>query len=160
MYLNENYEYITDNISKTKTNIKHIFNDWLNIKNNHLSKVNITPREVNERMYTLNKPFNSYCKVNYIDNNFIVDQILQMSLPYSDGRHLDDRGKNPEYTIINNINPDKLIIYNGSFEEKETNKNIDNNESNPNKAENWNEMYQSYIKPSAINNCIIYSDIS
>jgi hypothetical protein len=45
----------------------------------------ITPREVNDRFRLLNMPFNSYCKQNFIDFNFVVDQILQMSLPYSEG---------------------------------------------------------------------------
>jgi hypothetical protein len=155
MYLNQSYDYITDHISKTKSNIKKLFNDWLTIKNSYLCQVNITPREVNERMKVFNKPFNSYCKTNYIDNNFIVDQILQMSLPYSDGRNADEKKKNHnEFTVINNINPEKLIIYNGSFEEdnpRPVEKAIVNN-----KIDTWNDIYQIYTNKPKQDSCKVY----
>ena len=69
MYLNQSYEYITDYISKTKININQLFNNWLTLKNSNLCQVNITPREVNQRTKLFSKPYNSYCKTNYIDNN-------------------------------------------------------------------------------------------
>ena len=106
MYLNSNFEYITEHISKKKKNIQDMFNDWLNMKSNFRNQISIPPREVNERYKKLSKPFNSYCKTNYIDNNFIVDQILQMSLPYSDSRNQEEKHKNSisDYTIMNNMN--------------------------------------------------------
>jgi len=44
----------------------------------------IHPRDLNNRFFSLKKPFNSHCKTNYVDYNCVVDQILQMSLPYCD----------------------------------------------------------------------------
>jgi len=49
----------------------------------------ITPRDVNERFNLFNKPYNTYCKENYMDYNYIVDKILQMSLPYSESKAQD-----------------------------------------------------------------------
>jgi hypothetical protein len=147
MYLNQEYDYITDYIAKTNPSIKQLFDTWLNIKNSFLSQVNITPREVNERIKTFNKPFNAYCKINYIDNNFIVDQILQMSLPYSDGRNTDDkRNLNAEFNLTNNINPEKLVIFNGSFENNLTSKKIEKDSAQA-KPDTWNDIYQIYTKP-------------
>jgi hypothetical protein len=147
MYLNPSYEYITDHISKTKPSIKHLFNDWLTLKNNNLSQVNIAPREVNNRMILFSKPYNPYCKTNYIDNNFIVDQILQMSLPYSEARNVEERKiAQTDYTVINNANPEKLTVYNGSFEENNQPQIIENQIAN-NRAETWNDIYQIYMKP-------------
>jgi hypothetical protein len=90
MYLNQNYNYIIEHLTRKKRNIEDLFSTWLNMKTNYYNLMNISPRELNERYKILSRPFNSYCKSNYIDNNFIVDQILQMSLPYSDNRNLDE----------------------------------------------------------------------
>jgi hypothetical protein len=69
--------------------------------------MNITPREVNERYRLLSKPFSSYCKNNFIDHNFVVDQILQLSLPYSEGNKIHDRSliqSREESSAINDAN--------------------------------------------------------
>jgi hypothetical protein len=101
MYLNSNYNYIIEYLSKKKKNIEDQFNNWLSIKKDYYNLMTITPRELNERYKQLSKSFNSYCKINYIDYNFIVDQILQMSLPYSEGKQgtISDTNKLAEYTF-------------------------------------------------------------
>lgn len=48
--------------------------------------VEFSVKDVNRRYILYSKPFNSYCKENFIDYNFCVDQILSMSLPYSTTR--------------------------------------------------------------------------
>ena len=85
MYLNSNYSYIIEHLGK-KIKIEERFNTWLTIKKDYYNSMTIAPRELNERYKLLSKPFDTYCKQNYIDYNFIVDQILQMSLPYSEGK--------------------------------------------------------------------------
>lgn len=86
MYLNSNYSYIIEFLTKKKKDIEDLFNSWLHHKKDHYTQMTISPRELNERYNVLNKPFNTYCKTNYIDYNFVVDQILQMSLPYSEAK--------------------------------------------------------------------------
>jgi hypothetical protein len=90
MYLNANYGYIIEHLSK-KMKIEDRFNAWLTIKKDYYNSMTIAPRELNERYKLLSKPFDTYCKQNYIDYNFIVDQILQMSLPYSEGKSVHER---------------------------------------------------------------------
>ena len=85
MYLNSNYSFIIEHLGK-KIKIEERFNTWLTIKKDYYNTMTIAPRELNERYKLLSKPFDTYCKKNYIDYNFIVDQILQMSLPYSEGK--------------------------------------------------------------------------
>jgi hypothetical protein len=86
MYLNSNYNFIIEHISKKKKNIEDLFNSWLSSKKDYYNLMTISPRELNDRFKLLSKPFNPFCKTNYIDYNFVVDQILQMSLPYSEGK--------------------------------------------------------------------------
>lgn len=81
-----NFNYIIDHLSKKKKNIEERFNNWLKNKSEYYAQMAINPRELNERYNLLNRPFNSYCRTNYIDYNFVVDQILQMSLPYSEAK--------------------------------------------------------------------------
>ena len=40
--------------------------------------------EVNERFRQLSRPYNTYCKKNYIDYNSVVDRIIQLSQPYGE----------------------------------------------------------------------------
>ena len=46
----------------------------------------------------LKRNFNTYCKFNFIDYNYIVDKILTMSLPYNNQRKV--------------INEENMIILN------------------------------------------------
>ena len=46
--------------------------------------------EVNSRFSAFKKPFNIYCKTNYIDYNSVVDKILRMSLPYSENKQKEE----------------------------------------------------------------------
>jgi hypothetical protein len=88
MYLNLDINYIFDYLK-----IKDKFQKWPKIDKNENKKyvdlMTITPREVNDRFNLFNKPYNTYCKENYLDFNYIVDKILQMSLPYSESKAQD-----------------------------------------------------------------------
>jgi hypothetical protein len=105
--LNSNYDHIVDHLSQ-KMKIKERFDNWLKLREDYKNFLTITPRELNERYKVLSRPFNTYCKQNYIDYNFVVDQILQMSLPYSEGRPTNEKVQSQENTLyeqqVANIN--------------------------------------------------------
>jgi hypothetical protein len=86
MYLNEDVSYIVEYLSHKRDNIEGELAQWIARRPNFTSVMNISPRDVNERYKVLSRPINTYCKYDYIDNNYIVDKILQMSLPYSENR--------------------------------------------------------------------------
>ena len=79
--------------------IKERFDNWLKSKGDYKNFMTITPRELNERYSILSRPFNTYCKQNYIDYNFVVDQILQMSQPYTEGRQSSEKIQSQENTL-------------------------------------------------------------
>jgi len=77
-----------------------LFNDWLKSKKDY-SQMSIHPKELNIRYNQLIKPSNPFCKTNFIDFNFVVDQILQMSLPYSDTKN--NNNINNSFTELSGI---------------------------------------------------------
>ena len=133
-YLNENTEIIENYLSKNYSNFMKKFSDFVNSQINFKNNLTIQPRIVNERFNELNKVFNSYCKVNYIDYNNAVDKILQMSLPYNEGIKI----KNSEQK-----NNEKIIFEN--FEENNI-KNNNNNNNNNNNENNNNNNNENNIK--------------
>jgi hypothetical protein len=83
MYLNESYKFIIEYLNRTKHNYFDRLNRWLDSKKDY-NVLSISPRDINTRFNQLIKPSNPFCKSNFIDFNFVVDQILQMSIPYND----------------------------------------------------------------------------
>lgn len=92
----QDYLYIVAYLVKINLNedINHI-NQYIKIKNPYLLKtyeeftkriptIRISPKESNRRFSLLTRHSNAYCKANVIDRNYIVDQIIDMSLPYSE----------------------------------------------------------------------------
>ena len=103
------FEYIKEqdnSINDKYINWKKIYNE--KIKNHR----NFTYSEVNDRFRLLKRPFNIYCKNNYIDYNNVVDKILKMSLPYNENKHkenedinfIDEEEKKNDNLNIKNIN--------------------------------------------------------
>lgn len=89
----------------TRNDINDRFNTWLSHKKDYESILKIHPRDLNQRFYLLKRPFNSHCKVNYVDYNCIVDQILQMSLPYCESKSSSNNNKIVNQVgLIHNIN--------------------------------------------------------
>ena len=124
-------EPINTYLIKKYENFNQNFNKWLFIND---QKINDKPYfnyiEVNKRFREYNSPFNVYCSYNYIDYNFIVDNILSMSLPYLDIKTETKKEKN-------NYIKDKCLfmdkIKTGSIEKNKVNKIINesiNNSSN------------------------------
>lgn len=58
----------------------------LKIENEKFDVLEIMIIDINKRYVELSTPFNTHCKENFMDYNFCVDQILSMSLPYSDNK--------------------------------------------------------------------------
>jgi len=83
MYLNDNFKFIIEYLNRTKVNYLQQLNKWLETKKDY-NVLSIAARDVNTRFNQLIKPSNPFCKTNFIDFNFVVDQILQMSIPYND----------------------------------------------------------------------------
>ena len=83
MYLNDNFKFIIEYLNRTRNNYLNLLNEWLNSKKDY-NILSISPRDINTKFNQLIKPSNPFCKNNFIDFNFVVDQILQMSIPYND----------------------------------------------------------------------------
>lgn len=60
--------------------------------------------QVYSRFCILKKPYNIYCKTNYIDYNSVVDKILRMSLPYSENKPRDEEDTSDENSKLNEVN--------------------------------------------------------
>ena len=155
-YLNENTEIIENYLIKNYSGIMKKFSEWVNSQKNFKNNLTISPRIVNERFNELNKNFNTYCKINYIDYNNAVDKILQMSLPYNEGIKIKHSNFNENVNNKNEKNNEKIIFEmnnnNNNFEEENL-KNVDNNknEQNQNNNENSFEFLLNNKKSSKIN---------
>ena len=102
---------LLNNEEKLKVIIEHLSMENINLeinltkylvyigKNNNV--LNIQPLELNNKFIELSKPSNTYCKENYIDYNFIVDQIVDMSAPYLETQR--DRKKINLYNKSNTV---------------------------------------------------------
>ena len=83
------------------------------------------------RFSQLKKPYNIYCKTNYIDYNSVVDKILRMSLPYSENKPKEEdevsteNSKSKDNSNFKGVKQN--IIQNNTID---TNKKIINNNNN------------------------------
>lgn len=103
MYLNDDISIIAEYIKQTNPKLEENHRAFIESKNSIGSLLNVTPREVNLKFHHLTRPINIYCKSNYIDNNFLVDQILAMSLPYSEVKR--ESSKKDENLSVLSYNP-------------------------------------------------------
>ena len=100
-YLNEDIDIIETHLSENYENIKEKFANWIQSQRDK-NKIVITPRMVNERNNILKKPFNCYCRNNYIDYDNAVDKILHLSLSYNEiNKHIsNNKQKNKSKELI------------------------------------------------------------
>lgn len=86
------------------------------------------------RFCQLKKPYNIYCKTNYIDYNSVVDKILRMSLPYSENKPKEEDEVSSEISKSkensNYKGMKQNIIQNNTIVTINTNKKIINNNNN------------------------------
>lgn len=71
---------------KVNLEVVNCFEKWMELRK---EKREFSNNEINIRFMKLKKPFNTYCKTNYIDYNSVVDKILRMSLPYNENKQKD-----------------------------------------------------------------------
>jgi len=135
-YLNEDIDIIENHLNKNYEKLEEKFNNWVKLQKNFQKTISVPPMVVNERNTLLKKPFNCYCKNNYIDYNDAVDKILKWSPSYNEinkfskknnkngmGTHevdltygLDDNNPDNEIfkSIPSNIQNNNVIIVNSS----------------------------------------------
>jgi hypothetical protein len=94
-------ETIISSIFKENHNLESQYRDFMNsnVIINNINLFDISIKDINEKQVELCKPFNINCKEEIIDYNFCVDQILSMSMPYSENRKNNSLNAN-----INNTN--------------------------------------------------------
>ena len=100
-YLNADIDIIETHLYNNYENIDDKFSNWIKSQKNK-KNITITPRMVNERNNLLKKPYNCYCRNNYIDYDDAVDKILNLSLSYNEiNKHANKiKSKNQSKQII------------------------------------------------------------
>ena len=100
-YLNADIDIIETHLYNNYENINDKFSNWIKSQKNK-KNITITPRMVNERNNLLKKPYNCYCRNNYIDYDDAVDKILNLSLSYNEiNKHTNKiKSKNQSKQII------------------------------------------------------------
>ena len=114
---------IVNSLYKEIKGLEQTFKHYVQLKLESLrfDILNTTVREMNERYELINKPFNAHCKEDFVDYNFCVDQILSMSLPYSDHK----KGKKSNNFNISVVDSNFIPL-------KENNETYQNNASRSN----------------------------
>ena len=138
-------EPINTYLIKNHENFSQNFNKWLSINEQKIDgKSYFNYIEVNQRFREYNLPINVYCPNNYIDYNFIVDNILSMSLPYLDIK-TETKKEEKNHTkdkYVNNKKNDKIEknntnkIINESINKSSKNVTNSKNDNSPNKNNN------------------------
>lgn len=86
IYLNTSINIISDYIKLSDPAFERNYLLFMDKHKGTWESINISPREVNKKHRELIRTNNIYCKQNYLDLNYIVDEVLAMSLPYSETR--------------------------------------------------------------------------
>ena len=91
--LNDNVNYIEEYLNLHYENFSEKYKNWVNNIKDKKNEINL--KIVNEKYSQLKRPYNAYCKNNFIDYNGAVDRILHMSLPYNDNsKHQENKNLN------------------------------------------------------------------
>ena len=99
-FLNKDTDIIENHLDKNYEKMHDKFNNWVNSQSDFKKNLSFGPMIVNERNNLLKRPFNCYCKNNYIDYNDVVDKILQLSLPYNEiNKHTKKNDKKIKITL-------------------------------------------------------------
>ncbi len=176
--LNDNINYIEEYLNLHYVGFSDKYNNWIN--NIKEKKIEINFKIVNEKYSELKRPYNSYCKNNFIDYNGAVDRILHMSLPYNENsKHQDNKNINNALTedgesqtkkkkfiisfkvekppiTYSNIKNNQIIT---NSDNNETTENINKNIENINNNKNKNLQNQNNFKNNNNNN-FLYPQLS
>ena len=79
---------IVKSVFKEVPNLEASYNEFIQVKieQEKYDVLFVGLPELNRRYLLLNAAFNTTCKNNFMDYNYCVDQILSMSLPYSENK--------------------------------------------------------------------------
>lgn len=141
------------------------FEKWMELKK---EKKKYSNNEINIRFMKLKKPFNTYCKTNYIDYNSVVDKILRMSLPYHENKQKDhesiptinDSVHNSSHPITRNVISQSVDKKEIPFNPTEFIQNSSMNYKNSNSAENINfDKFTINQQNKTATTCIIQSNL-
>ena len=91
-----------------------------------ISKLNenkLNLKQINERFILLSKPINTYCKINFINIQGIIDQIVKTTQPYFKSKTNNVRYKNTKYDTKKSIS-EKVIEKNDEVDVPYTTKNL------------------------------------
>jgi len=87
--VNSNIDYLKDHFEKNDREFTKKLNFWSS-KNLLEQKIfQISHNTLNEKYRDMKRSYNSYCKKDFIDYNFLVDEIILMSQTY-----------NPKFSLI------------------------------------------------------------
>ena len=162
-FLNKDIDIIENHLDKVYDKIEEKYKNWINSQSDIKKNISFSPIVVNERNNLLKKPFNCYCKNNYIDYNDAVDKILQLSLPYNEiNKHSkinkklknDTEKKLIDLTYENENSNEKKTFKNISFPMVESKNNNQNNQFFFNTINNQNN---NKINNDGIDKNFIYS---
>ena len=162
-FLNKDIDIIENHLDKVYDKIEEKYKNWINSQSDIKKNISFSPIVVNERNTLLKKPFNCYCKNNYIDYNDAVDKILQLSLPYNEiNKHSkinkklknDTEKKLIDLTYENENSNEKKTFKNISFPMLESKNNNQNNQFFFNTINNQNN---NKINNDGIDKNFIYS---
>jgi hypothetical protein len=86
--VSDDAQIIVKSVFKEVPNLEISYNEFIQIKieKEKYDVLFVGLPELNRRYLLLNAPFNTTCKNNFMDYNYCVDQILSMSLPYSENK--------------------------------------------------------------------------
>jgi hypothetical protein len=94
-YMNDEITVFQTHLNSRFSNFTSRYNEWIT---KHRSRMGIAPRELNTKFKKLTKPLISQDDVKVIDYNYYVDEILQISPPYSSAQ---DRGQTDQRPEVN-----------------------------------------------------------
>ena len=99
---NKNCNYLFMKFKEDNCNFIKCYQQW----ENSIKKKIFSLIEICQRFNFLNQPHNSFCQVNFIDFNCVVDKIINLSQPYGE----DNQGSNLKVCIReeNNFSKDNI----------------------------------------------------
>lgn len=136
LYLNSNVGPLTSYLKQSDPGFEEKYTSFTATQKIISDSLNILPREVNKKFKELTRPMNIFCRQNYVDLNYLVDEVISMSLPYSETRKdkekslIDDissnsnikknkKSKEPPIAVFNQLDPKmknhQLLIENNPF---------------------------------------------
>ena len=140
---------LLDIFSRNNSKFMEEYSVFINNKD-ILSKLNenkLNLKQINKRFILLSKPINTYCKINYINIQGIIDQIIKTTQPYFKTKTNNTKHKITNYDA-NKLMSEKVNEKNAEFDAPNTVKYLIN-------------LDETFIKSNKINSlCLLYFVLS